>query len=254
MTTTPPHREQPLSAAFVEMADTLVADYDVIDLAHRLAAHCVQLLPPVGAAGLLLTDEQGQLRLLASSNEQARLVELFQLETDQNGPCLEVFHTGSPVMVEDLSTDDHRWPGFATHAQEQGFAAVYALPMRLREQTIGALNLFSTTSERLADEDQQLGQALADVATIGILQQRTLARRETVIEQLQGALNSRVTIEQAKGALAHRGQLDLDTAFALLRDYARAHRMRLTDLAAQVTSDPILAGHMLGRQPGDKPS
>jgi transcriptional regulator with GAF, ATPase, and Fis domain len=245
MTTTPEPREQALSAAFVEMADTLVADYDVIDLAHRLAAHCVTLLPPVAAAGLLLTDEHDQLQLLASSNEQARLVELFQLETDQNGPCLEAFHTGAPVMVEDLSVEDHRWPGFAAQAQHHGFQAVQALPMRLREQTIGALNLFSTTPGPLADDELRLGQALADVATIGILQQRTLARHETIIEQLQGALNSRVTIEQAKGALSHRGQVDLDTAFGLLRDYARAHRMRLTELASHVTRDPVLATHVL---------
>jgi transcriptional regulator with GAF, ATPase, and Fis domain len=243
MTTTP--REQALSAAFVELADTLVADYDVIDLAHRLAAHCVALLSPVTAAGLLLTDEHDQLRLLASSNEQARLVELFQLETDRNGPCLEAFHTAAPVVVEDFSVEDDRWPGFAAQAQRYGFQAVQALPMRLREHTIGALNLFSATPGRLADEELQLGQALADVATIGILQYRTLARHETIIEQLQGALNSRVTIEQAKGALSYRGQIDLDTAFARLRDYARAHRMRLTDLASRVTRDPVLATRVL---------
>lgn len=237
-------RERALTAAFVEMADTLVAEYDVIDLGHRLATRCVDLLP-VDSVGLLLTDEHENLRLLASSNEQARLLELFQLEADQRGPCLETFHTGAPVMIDDLSPDDTRWPDFAAHAYAQGFRAVHALPMRLREQTIGAMNLFSRNASTLSPDDQQLAQALADVATIGILQQRALARRETIIEQLQGALNSRVIVEQAKGALAARGNVDVDTAFRLLRDHARNQRIRLTDLAHSVTRDRSVAENLL---------
>lgn len=244
--TTPAHREQALATAFVDLADTMVAEYDAVDLSHRLAAHCVDLLPST-AAGLLVADERNQLQLLASSSEQARLLELFQLETDQHGPCLEAFHTGQPVFVEDLAHNDRRWPGFAAEAQRQGFHAVHALPMRMRDQTIGALNLFSHTTTPLSSDDQRLGQALADVATIGILQQRALARSETVIEQLQGALNSRVIIEQAKGALAYQGDIDVDTAFTLLRDYARTHRIRLSDLAQTVTQDPAQATHILGR-------
>lgn len=245
----PPPREQVLTAALVDMADTLIADYDVVDLTHRLASYCVDLLP-VAAAGLLLTDERGNLRLLASSNEKARLLELFQLETDQRGPCLEAFHTGQPVLVDDLERGGRQWPAFVFAARRQGFEAVHALPMRLRAQTIGALNLFSQEATSLSEEDQRLGQALADVATIGILQQRALARAETVIEQLQGALNSRVTIEQAKGALAERGGIDVDAAFVLLRDYARAHQMRLSDLARSVGVDRTLAASVLQRRSG----
>lgn len=244
MTSPNPPREQALTTAFVDLADTMVADYDAVDLADRLTRHCVELLP-AAAAGLLLTDEHHQLRLLASSNEQARILELFQLETDQHGPCLEAFQTGQPVLIENLTQHDHRWPAFAAEARAQGFHAVHALPMRLREHTIGALNLFSHTTTPLSADDQQLGQALADVATIGILQQRTLARSETVIEQLQGALNSRIIIEQAKGALAHHGNIDVDHAFTLLRDYARTHRIRLSDLAQSVSTDPTQASRIL---------
>ena len=249
MNTRPPRREQALAEALVEMADTLVADYDVVDLAHRLATHCVDLLH-ASAAGLLLIDGHGDLRLLASSNEQARLLELFQLETDQRGPCLEAFHTGHPVLVDDLESNGRRWPAFAFEARRQGIRAVHALPLRLRDETIGALGLFSTEVTSLSEDDQRLGQALADVATIGILQQRALARSETVIEQLQGALNSRVTIEQAKGVLAERGDIDVDAAFVLLRDYAREHRMRLSDLARSVGVDRAVAADVLKRRSG----
>jgi transcriptional regulator with GAF, ATPase, and Fis domain len=249
MITRPPRREQALTEALVEMADTLVADYDVVDLTHRLASHCVDLLP-VAAAGLLLIDEHGDLRMLASSNEQARLLELFQLQTDQGGPCLEAFHTGHPVLVDDLESNGRRWPAFAFEARRQGIRAVHALPLRLRSETVGALSLFSNEVTSLSEDDQRLGQALADVATIGILQQRALARSETVIEQLQGALNSRVTIEQAKGVLAERGGIDVDAAFVLLRDYARDHRMRLSDLARSVGVDRTVAADVLQRRSG----
>ncbi|MEB3369701.1 GAF and ANTAR domain-containing protein [Saccharopolyspora mangrovi] len=236
-----------MTEALVDMADTLVDDYDVVDLTHRLASHCVDLLP-VSAAGLMLIDERGDLRLLASSNEQARMLELFQLETDQRGPCLEAFHTGSPVLVDDLESNGRRWPAFAFEARRQGIRAVHALPLRLRDETVGALSLFSIEATSLSEDDQKLGQALADVATIGILQQRALARSETVIEQLQGALNSRVTIEQAKGVLAERGGIDVDAAFVLLRDYARDHRVRLSDLARTVGIDRSVAGDVLQRK------
>lgn len=232
--------EQALMTALVDLADTMVADYDVVDLMHRLTSHCVTLLP-VTAAGVLLTDEHGTLRLVASSNEQARLVELFELETSQAGPCIEAFHTSSPVMTVDLDADGERWPEFATETRRQGFQAVFALPMRLREMTIGALNLFGATPAPLSDTNLRLGQALADVATIGILQQRALARSETVVEQLQGALNSRISIEQAKGVLATLGGIGVDAAFLALRDYARSHNMRISGLAVAVGTDRDLA-------------
>ena len=104
-------REQMLAATFVELADTLVADFDVVDFLHGLADRCVRLLE-VDAAGLMLADQRGSLRVVASSSEQARLVELFQLQHEE-GPCLECFQTGLPVSEPDLAAARQRWPSFA---------------------------------------------------------------------------------------------------------------------------------------------
>ena len=220
---------QLLSETFVELADTMVVGFDVIDFLHLLTDRSAQLLD-ASAAGLLLADPRGELRVVAASSERARLLELFQIQNDQ-GPCLDCFRSGQPVAVAELSTAARRWPRFAPAAQEAGFAAVQALPMRLREQTIGALNLFRATPGTFDQADMRVGQALADVATISLLQERSLRRSETLNEQLQSALNSRVTIEQAKGKLAERLQLDMDQAFAVLRRYARTRNLRLSDLA-----------------------
>jgi GAF domain-containing protein len=218
-----------LSATFVELADTLVADFDVIDFLHVLTDRSAQLLG-VSAAGLLLADPRGELRVVAASSEAARLLELFQLQNDQ-GPCLDCFRAGQPVDAGDLAAAAGRWPRFVPAAQQAGFAAVQALPMRLRDQVIGALNLFRATPGVFPPADRRIGQALADVATISLLHQRSSRRSETLNEQLQAALNSRVIIEQAKGKLAERLGLDMDQAFNLLRDQARARNLRLSDLA-----------------------
>jgi transcriptional regulator with GAF, ATPase, and Fis domain len=218
-----------LSDTFVELADTMVAEFDVIDFLHLLTQRSVQLLD-ASAAGVLLADPRGELRVVAASTEAARVLELFQLQNDQ-GPCLDCFRTGQPVAAADLTAAGQAWPQFAAAAGEAGFAAVHALPMRLRAQIIGALNLFRATPGILSHEDLRVGQALADVATIGLLQERSARRSEILHEQLQGALNSRVAIEQAKGKLAERLGLDMDQAFAMLRNYARARNLRLSDLA-----------------------
>ncbi|MDT5035128.1 MAG: hypothetical protein QOE03_313 [Micromonosporaceae bacterium] len=220
-----------LADVFVEMADTLVDDFDVIDFLNVLTERCVQLLG-VSAAGLLLTDQRGTLQMIAASSERTRLLELFQLQTDQ-GPCVDCFRTGQPVSVADLPAAG-RWPRFTAAATEVGFAAVHALPMRLRDEIIGALNLFDSNPGAPDGETLRIGQALADVATIGLLQQRAISRRDAVTEQLQTALNSRVLIEQAKGILAERLHLDLADAFAVLRTAARNHNRRLSDLAQAV--------------------
>lgn len=222
-----------LADVFVEMADTLVDEFDMIEFLHVLTARCVQLLG-VSAAGLLLTDQQDALQVVAASSERTRLLELFQLQTDQ-GPCVDCFRTGQPVSVADLPSAG-RWPAFAAAATEVGFAAVHAVPMRLRTEVIGALNLFDTTPGPLDEGKLRIGQALADVATIGLLQQRAIHRRDTLTEQLQTALESRVLIEQAKGVLAERLHLDMDEAFTLLRGYARNHNRRLSDLAQAVVN------------------
>jgi transcriptional regulator with GAF, ATPase, and Fis domain len=218
-----------LSDTFVDLADTMVADFDIIDFLHLLTDRSVALLA-ASAAGVVLADPRGELRVAAASSEEAGLLELFQLQNDQ-GPCLDCFRTGQPVTASDLAGPDQRWPRFAQAAARSGFRTVQALPMRLRDQVIGALNLFHAGPGLLSPADLRIGQALADVATIGLLHERNVRRRETVAEQLQAALNSRVVIEQAKGKLAERLGIDMDRAFSMLRDYARNTNQRLTDVA-----------------------
>jgi len=222
--------DEPLLArTFVELADTMVVGFDVIDFLHMLTDRSAQLLD-ASAAGLLLADPRGELRVVAASSEQARLLELFQIQNDQ-GPCLDCFRTGQQVSVPDLAEAAERWPRFSASVSEAGFVAVQALPMRLRDDIIGALNLFRTEPRPFDEAGKRIGQALADVATISLLHERTLRRSETLNEQLQAALNSRVVIEQAKGKLAERFQLDMDDAFNVLRSYARMRNRRLSELA-----------------------
>jgi GAF domain-containing protein len=225
-----------LSDTFVELADTLVADFDVIDFLHILTDRSVRLLS-AAAAGVVLADPRGELRVAAASSEAAGLVELFQIQNDQ-GPCLECYRTGQPVTAADLAGPDQRWPEFAAAAARAGFRAVQAVPMRLRDQVIGALNLFRAAPGLLDPADLRIGQALADVATIGLLHERNLRRSETVAEQLQGALTSRIIIEQAKGKLAERLGTDMDEAFRVLRAHARDRNQRLTDTARYLIGNP----------------
>jgi transcriptional regulator with GAF, ATPase, and Fis domain len=236
------HEEQ-LVDAFVEAADTLVDDFDVIEFLHTLAGRCVQLLD-VDAAGLMLADHHGQLHATAASTESARLLELFELQTDA-GPCLDCFRTGAQVVNADLEANQQRWPQFAQAAQAAGFVSVHALPLKLRATIIGALNLFVAHPGALSDADVRTGQALADVATIGILAQRSVQQAELLSAQLQNALNSRVTIEQAKGVLAERRQITVDAAFNLLRAYARDHNLHLSELARQVADGTSTAIDLL---------
>ena len=217
-----------LSATFVELTDTMVDDFDIIDFLHVLTSRSVELLD-VSAAGLLLADPRGELRVVAASSEAARLLELFQLQSDQ-GPCLDCFRSGQPVTATDLGGDE-RWPEFVAAAGQAGFSAVQALPMRPRDQVIGALNLFRGTPGAFDADAVHVGQALADVATISLLHDRSMRRTDTLNEQLQTALNSRVIIEQAKGKLAERLGIDVDQAFTLLRHQARNRNLRLSDLA-----------------------
>jgi GAF domain-containing protein len=219
---------QLLSETFVELTDTMVADFDVIDFLHLLTDRSARLLD-VSAVGLLLADPRRELRLVAASTEEARLIELLQLEGDQ-GPCLDCFRSGRPVTSADLAADA-RWPLFAAAAQQAGFAAVQALPMRLRDQVIGAVSLFRGVPGGFDSEEVRVGQALADVATIGLLHERSMRRSDALNEQLQTALNSRVIIEQAKGKLAERLGLEMSEAFIVLRDHSRSSNRRLSDVA-----------------------
>lgn len=225
-------REQSLVETFVLLADTLVDDYDVVDLLDLLVTSCVNLLG-ITAAGILLDDQKGNLAVVASSSEETRLLEVFQLQNNE-GPCLDCVRVGRSVISADLAAELHRWPLFVPAALAGGFASVVAVPLRLRAQTIGGLNMFSDTTNLVTPEDQRLAQALADVATIGILQRRSSHRSTMVAEQLQHALNSRVVIEQAKGVLAERRSLTMDASFDALRHHARSHNLKLTDVALSV--------------------
>ncbi|MCE0487235.1 GAF and ANTAR domain-containing protein [Ornithinimicrobium sediminis] len=225
----------PLAEAFVEVADTLVDDFDLIDFLGSVTGH-VARLSGTAAVGLLLADHRGHLQFMAASEESARLLELFAIQNDQ-GPCRDCFGTGEAVIVADLSQEHQRWPAFTPRAMVAGFRSVCALPLRHNGTVIGALNLFGTAAEHLSDEDVRIVQSLAHVATIGILQQQALRRGEMLTEQLQGALNSRIVIEQAKGALAQLHGTDVDTAYNAMRDYSRRKGLRMGTVALEVVSD-----------------
>ena len=245
--------DERLLETFVELADTLVDDFDVIDFLHLLVDRCVALLD-VDAAGLLLVDQHGRLQAVATSNEQVRLLELFQLQNDE-GPCLDAFRTASIISHCDLTSAGGRWPRFAAAATSAGFATVDALPMRLRTEVIGALNLFRTRVGGLTDTARRTAQALVDVATIGLLQERSIRHQEILTEQLQTALNTRVVIEQAKGLVAERLGVDMDGAFAALRGYARGHNQKLSDVARAVIAGRTGTRELLvgAARPGQRP-
>ena len=244
--------DERLAQTFVELADTLVGGFDLMEFLHMLTERCVELLE-VDAAGLLLADARGVLQLVAASTEQARVAELFQIQNDE-GPCLDCYRTGQPVIVGDIAEAQAaaRWPRFAAAAREMGFAAVHAIPMRLRDQVIGTLNLFGSIPDGLDTAVARAARALVDIATIGILQERATREHELVAGQLQVALNSRVMIEQAKGILAERLKVTPDQAFTLLRDYSRSNNHPLTQLAGDVISGT--AGLVAGGSPRLRPA
>ncbi len=239
-------REQRLGEVFVSLADTLVADYDVIDLLYELTSVCVELLA-VDTAGLMITaDGEGSLKTVASSHERTELLELFELQANE-GPCLDAFHTGEPISCTDLSEDAERWPTFSPHAYSQGYRSVQARPLRLRATVIGALNLFGEQPGPIPETDLYTAQALADIATISIIKDRSATTKAALVEQLQTALNSRVLIEQAKGVLAERHGIAVEEAFARLRNHARSHGARLTDVAAKTIRGSLDPATRAGR-------
>ncbi|MGB3440900.1 MAG: GAF and ANTAR domain-containing protein [Actinophytocola sp.] len=225
-------REQLLATTFVDLADTLVAEFDVMEFLHTLATRSVELLD-ADAAGIMLADRHGGLHVMASSAEEARLLELYELQSNE-GPCLDCYRSGRPVARDNLAAMKSAWPAFTEQLHGLGFQSAQALPMRLRSETIGALNLFRLEAGRLSDADLGIGQAMADVATVGLIQERAIAASELLATQLQTALTSRVQIEQAKGVLAQRSSLPMDQAFQLMRDFARSRGRRLSDVAAQI--------------------
>jgi len=230
-------REAVLARTMVELADTLVDDFDIVESLTTLADRCVEVFD-ISAAGIMLVAPEGDLRVMTSSSEAMRVVEVFELQA-QEGPCLDCYRSGRPVVNQDLATVNGRWPRFSAVAMQAGFRATDAIPMRLRGQVIGALNLFRSEVGSLTEADVLSAQALADVATIAILQHRSALDVRLVNEQLSQALNSRIVIEQAKGMISEQGQLDLQQAFARLRNHARNHNVRLVELAAAVVGGTL---------------
>lgn len=248
-------REAQVVETFLAMTDTLVHDFDAADMLTMLAERCTQLLD-VSAAGIILADGQGQLSVAAASSKRSQLLEVFAVAID-GGPCVDCVRTGALVLCDDLTTPDaqRRWARYSAGAAEAGFRATHALPMRLRDEVVGVLTLLHTGPHTLSDEDARLGQALADAATIGLVHERAVRRAETVQEQLQGALNSRILVEQAKGVLAtysHVGPhatIGPDEAFVLLRSHARSHGQRITDLARGLVDHSVDPTTILGTKP-----
>ena len=250
MSQTQHDRERLLSNAFVGLADTLVDDYDVIDVLDRLVGYSVSLLA-ADAAGIMLADAHGHLRVVASSSEESDWIELMQIQSDE-GPCVDCVRTGEPVTIVDLDEAEQRWPRLAAALRgrdgqgRERFRSVHALPLRLRGQAIGGMNLFHTRPGPLPEADLRLGQALADIATIGILQERAIRHGEVLTQQLQHALNNRVVIEQAKGVLAQSGNLTMEAAFERLRHQARSNNLLLGDVARRVVTDRAFTREVLG--------
>jgi GAF domain-containing protein len=231
-------KEREVLRALVEVADTFVDDYDVVEFLHRLTARCVALLD-VDEAGVMLIDATGTLRYVASSSEQMRLVELLELQHEE-GPCLDAYRAGRVTVSTRAEEAEQRWPHFGLHANAAGFASLAGIPMRLRADVIGSLNLFSRRPGGLHDDDQQVAQAMADIATIGVLQARAIHDGHVVAAQLQTALESRVAIEQAKGVIAEHMGISVDDAFTLLRSYARNHNSKLTETALGIVGGALV--------------
>ncbi|GAA4719762.1 GAF and ANTAR domain-containing protein [Nocardioides conyzicola] len=225
-----------LAEVLVQVADTLVDEFDLIEFLQMVAGSTSELVHTEGA-GILLADHHGGLQLMAATDERAEMLELFQIQHEE-GPCQDCYRQGRPVVDIDLAEAVSVWPRFAPRAVAAGFRSVHAFPLRLRQTVIGAINLFGTHSEPMGPVDVRVVQALADVATIGLLQERAIRRGEELTGQLQGALNNRIVIEQAKGVLAQVHAVSVDDAFDLLRSYARSHRRGLSEVARAVIEDP----------------
>ncbi|MCT9621682.1 MULTISPECIES: GAF and ANTAR domain-containing protein [unclassified Curtobacterium] len=227
-----PTREHRLVDTFVALTDILVDDYDVVELLQNLVDSVVDIFD-ASAAGILLVNQSQELEVLASTSDRSSFLGLLQLDAGE-GPCVECFATGRPVSVRDHAEMERRWPTFAAASAESGYASVHAIPMRLRDTTLGSLNLFRESEGALNRDDALAAQALTDVATISILQQRSLEHANLAQQQLQRALDSRIVIEQAKGFLAQTHRIDMDQAFAKLRAHARSNQELLADVARAV--------------------
>jgi GAF domain-containing protein len=230
-------QERTMLEAFVTLADSLVGDYEVNEFLRMLMERCAEVFE-VTTAGVMLESADGHLRIAAALS--AEMEELEQAEVDnEDGPCHEAYRTGEPVVADDLDTSDvaDRWPRVVDRMREMGLKAVYAFPLRLRDDRIGALNLYRAAPGAFRDEDVRLAQAMADVATIGILQVRKLESAEQRAGQLQHALDSRVVIEQAKGIVSARRDVSVDEAFHAIRRHARSHGRNIHEVARSIIEE-----------------
>ncbi|MHB1209710.1 MAG: GAF and ANTAR domain-containing protein [Acidimicrobiales bacterium] len=232
-------RESLLVSTLVELADNLVDNYDVIEVLTMLSDRCVEVID-VAAAGVMLAQPGGELQYIASSNAPMRVLELFQIQSNE-GPCMDCFIDGEPIVNYPLNATDPRWPRFTPRAIEQGFRSVHCLPLKLRGRTIGGLNLFHGEGGSLQSDDVLVMRGLAHVATIAIVQHRATLDAKSLNDQLGLALNSRIIIEQAKGMVSQATDCDMDMAFARLRAHARNHNQRLTDVAKSVVDGLLRA-------------
>lgn len=239
---TDPSRETRVLDAVVTLVDSLLDDFDVVDLLTDLTERCADLLD-VAAAGFLLADPMDRLRLLAATTDQAEALELFQLQSDE-GPCVDCYRTGQPVSVADLATAEQRWPRFVPAARDAGFASVHAVPMRAAGIVLGALGLFGSRAGALNEADLLVGQTLAHVACVAILQEHP-PTPATVLPQLRSALTSRIVVEQAKGFLREILDVPVEEAFTLLRAYARSRGEHLTDVARALMGDRLVRPVMI---------
>ncbi|MET0147127.1 MAG: GAF and ANTAR domain-containing protein [Ilumatobacteraceae bacterium] len=228
---------------FVEIVDTLVRDFDVIEVLTVLTSRCVELLD-AAAAGILLADDAGNLRVVGASTEQIHLLELFQVQNEE-GPCLDCFRTGKPVISSDLRSISP-WPTFAAECIAAGFLSVCAVPLRLKGATLGCLNLFMRQAAALSDADVALAQALADVASITMVQEQAARQVATQHAHLRRTLNGRIAIEQAKGMIAESAGLGMDAAFARLRHHAEARHEGPTAIAEALVSGAITVSDVTG--------
>jgi transcriptional regulator with GAF, ATPase, and Fis domain len=235
-------REQRLAEVFVELADTLVEEFDVVDFLQTLTERCVELVD-TDAAGLMLNDQRGNLQVVAYTDESARLLELFELQKAE-GPCLDCFATGQVIANVDLADSRSRWPVFTEAALTVGYTYSHALPLRLRRQVLGALNLFTVERKALTDDHLAVAQGMADIATIGLLHERTLRDQVVLAEQLQTALHSRIVIEQAKGVLSARAGISVREAFSRMRTHARRTGEQLTSVAESVVAGTLDHGNL----------
>jgi GAF domain-containing protein len=229
--------EEWLASTFVELADTLVADFDVVDFLTTLVTKCTDVLdgPEVGLA---VADRSGKLRVLACTTERMKVLELVEVQNDE-GPCRDSFHTGQQVINQRVDAMEYQWPTFIPMARTAGFLMLHAFPMRLRGKSIGAINIFDSNLREITTHEAAIVQAFADVATIGILQERSAADGAVLTERLNRALSTRFVIERAEGLVAENLKTTIDEAFSLLRGYSWRENQRLSDVARSITEGTI---------------